>query len=75
MDTTLKSLTAKRDPSCVKDFIQNVVIDSADKGEKLVDAITLDSAADLLTHVNKLVNSKYESHLMTALLATKQLFY
>ena len=43
--------------------MKNTIIDSDDRGQKVIESISFEKAADLLGHINTLVNAKYDTYL------------
>eukprot|EP00344_Euplotes_crassus_P004340 CAMPEP_0197000850 /NCGR_PEP_ID=MMETSP1380-20130617/5701_1 /TAXON_ID=5936 /ORGANISM="Euplotes crassus, Strain CT5" /LENGTH=158 /DNA_ID=CAMNT_0042418303 /DNA_START=71 /DNA_END=547 /DNA_ORIENTATION=+ len=71
LDSTINTLSSRRDTSLVVDFFNYTFVKDPSKH---LSKITMENAAALLAHLYSLINSKYESYIIIGLKALKGIF-
>lgn len=67
VDSTINTLTSKRDTSLVMDFFNYAFV----KGKPVnLELVTMENAAAILAHLSSLINSKYETYLIVGIKAS-----
>jgi hypothetical protein len=71
VDSTINTLTSRRDTSLVMDFFNYTF---AKEPLKNLSIISMENAAAILAHLYSLINSKYETYLIVGIKALKHVF-